>query len=152
MYLEDDLHGRQYFLNFLLKTSLFGEFSYDALGLPLLGRILSACLVVLVGITCLGFIRIKHSGIKQAVPLAFTQLILLVALIAYRFRYPWVPAGDFRFVYPMIIPTTAFFTVGTNWLWRWANGIGRLAFVVLITMFLCGSSLFFLIPLYTLFR
>lgn len=99
----DDNMGRQYFLNYLAKTSLFGEFQLlKTTAGNWLATIISISLLGLVGFALVGLWRIKWNA-KTILSLA--QIVMfVVAVAALRLKYPYSCSNDFRFILPVLIP------------------------------------------------
>jgi hypothetical protein len=99
----DDKMGRQYFLNYLAKTSLFGEFQLlKTMAGNWLASIISISLLGLVGFALVGLWRIRWNA-KTILCLA--QVVMFVAAVAaLRLKYPYSCSNDFRFILPVLIP------------------------------------------------
>ena len=156
--------GRQYFWNYLLKTSLFGEFdtdSYDKKGSPwpwatyINGLALVLFFTVIFGVVFLFFKNIfylfKGNG-SIVLPLFIlsSSLIPLVVLIFYRIRAPYACNNDFRFILPIMIPLPFIYV---EWLKFWDGKwtpIKNLCISLIILMAI--SSLMFFISISGLFQ
>jgi hypothetical protein len=100
-----DQGGRQYFWNYLLKTSLFGEW-HNYQGTKLIAWLLSLGLI--------GLILLAGSGIVLSLAqgkwdhrlngLLILSVFFLMALISIRYIYPYAGMGDFRYILPIIVP------------------------------------------------
>lgn len=148
--------GRQYFWNYLLKTSLFGEFDtnhYDKKGSPwpwatyLNGLALVLFLCVLFGVT---FILLKNifylfkGNNNSILPLFILSslFIPLAVLMSYRIKAPYACNNDFRFILPTMIPLTFIYV---EWLKIWDKKrklIRMIGISVLILMAIL-STIFF---------
>lgn len=129
-----DVGGRQYLFNFLLKTSLFGEYSYDSVALRKIAIFMSYSLFMLVLVVISGILLQGYRFIKNfpsvipdknemgmfALPLL---VILLGAMVYFRFQYPFVPSGDFRYILPAIIPFVYLVVLVPINLRRWNNSL-----------------------------
>jgi hypothetical protein len=95
--------GRQYFLNYLAKTSLFGEFQLlKTTAGNWLASIISISLLGLVGFALVGLWRIRWNA---KTILCLTQVVMfVVAVAALRLTYPYSCSNDFRFILPVLIP------------------------------------------------
>lgn len=107
---HDEL-GRQYFWNYLAKTSLFGEFTLlntDA------GKwfacLASFCFVILVGFTMAGLWRKKWNRVD--VVLVTQMLAFFVSMIALRLKYPFSCSNDFRYIVPVLLSVLPFTAEG----------------------------------------
>jgi len=137
----NDKGGRQYFWNFALKTSLYGE--YRVWNAPI-GNILATMLnilVLLIFILALwGIIQVKF---KDLPPLLFV-IFLFVALIYLRISHPYSCANDFRYICPALFPLVYFSVRGTQILQdsrlRKFSYISMLAFAALSFAFIVGQA------------
>ena len=98
---HDEL-GRQYFWNYLAKTSLFGEFKLlrTTMGLWLASAI-SACFVALLGFGIRGLWKSRFNKIQ--VVLVAQAFLFFAAMIALRLKYPFSCSNDFRFIVPVLL-------------------------------------------------
>lgn len=151
--------GRQYFWNYLLKTSLFGEFDtdhYDKKGSPwpwatyLNGLVLVLFFCVLFGGIILLFRIIPflfRGGGNSAVLLLilFSSLIPLAVLMVYRIKAPYACNNDFRFILPIMIPLSFIYV---EWLkmwdkkWMLIKDLG-----ISLAIFMAFSSLLFFVSI-----
>ncbi len=100
-----DRYGRQFFWNYLLKSSLFSEFSFP-------GRILAASVMSALSLLIFVYIGIgmMHARRRQADFIMFSTLILsILALLLYRIKIPVACNTDFRYIFPILIPMAFFF-------------------------------------------
>jgi len=98
---HDEL-GRQYFWNYLAKTSLFGEFTLlnTVLG-KWMATICSACLLGFIAFAVVGFFKKKMDKVNLVL---FVQMLLfVVAMIALRLKYPYSCSNDFRYIIPVLL-------------------------------------------------
>lgn len=141
-----DYGGRQFFLNFLLKTMLFGEFNFPLPAQQLLGTIMSIALLSLSAYFFIGLASFKKAQRSPHVVLFLFFVISIVSIIIYRYTYPYAPNSDFRLIFPVIIPIIAFYFSGINFLftrgYRIVGGFG----LVLSLIFLAASAPFLIIP------
>ena len=136
---------QRYFINYLLKTSLFGFVTWRpvktayALEVCLLGMLtfMSCSTVILL-------IRDK-TILAETLPLAMFSGIQISALVAYRLVYPHCGNQDFRFIYPVTIAMTALYGKLLSWqhlhasrFFVWLGAFSALAFV-------CASISFILL-------
>ena len=121
--------GRQFFWNYLLKTSLFGEFDtdhYDKKGSPwpwsayLNGLALVLFFCVLFGVALLLlrniFYLFKSDGGVLPLFILSSLFIPLAVLMFYRIKAPFACNNDFRFILPVIISLSF---VYVEWLKMW---------------------------------
>ncbi len=97
----DDSHGRQYFWNSVLKSSMFGEFILDRKGTA---RVLSALLMAMIVFTFEGYVR--HRRILKAQDewwaCLVTLAVPLAALMENRLVNAFACSEDFRYIYPAL--------------------------------------------------
>jgi hypothetical protein len=139
-----DRGGRQYFWNYLLKTGLVGEFSYDSSILGTLTLSLSGLLLLMLLYTGGGLlIFCEHLG-KHGI-LLLNMIILILASMAIRVSIPASCSNDFRYILPILISFVFFFGYSI-WFyrlkgWRWLEKTGY----GLATGFIAISNLFFIL-------
>ena len=104
----DNSKGRQYFWNYLLKTSLFGEFSFKGKWMEQLALTMSWLLLPLL-LFMLGGAIFSANRKQTRVSLLLTLGAMTSLCIAYRFKFAISSAGDFRYVFPVLIPLLIFF-------------------------------------------
>jgi hypothetical protein len=100
----NDEGGRQYFFNFLFKTSLFGEFNFDSELHKNLAYYISFILLFFV---ILILVKTLFSTPKDLLQKGFWVVSLniifpVLFLLSYRVYKPFSANGDFRFIYPCI--------------------------------------------------
>jgi hypothetical protein len=109
----DSSMGRDYFWNFALKSSLFGEWGMLQTSA---GRLLATIISVLL----LGIIVYAIRGFWKT-RLGFVHWILLLqgvafiaALMALRIKYPFACSSDFRYILPVLLSFTPFVAWGVT--------------------------------------
>lgn len=107
----DDAMGRQYFWNYLLKTSLFGEFS---LLNTAFGRFLATALsVLLLGLNFFAFRGLFYTRWnRKTVLFALHGALFLAAAILFRIKYPFSCSNDFRYIVPVLLSVAPFVACG----------------------------------------
>ena len=107
-----DQGGRQYFWNFLLKTMLFGEFSFDQGEQRFLAHVLSVLFLVLLlsGLVFVCFAR--PFELEQYHPLIANLCLLILAAVYYRAKIPASSNNDFRYIFPALISFCALVAAG----------------------------------------
>lgn len=117
----EDSGGRQYYWNYLFKTSLFGEFSSEeykkwssvASNIDFIFLILAAYFLILAAYFLIDFIKKNKikinstdlSNYKNEFIISLFAVIVFTAIsITYKIRSPCACNGDFRFIFPVIIP------------------------------------------------
>ena len=98
---HDEL-GRQFFWNYLAKTSLFGEFKLlQTTAGNWLASLVSASFLVLLGFGLRGLWKSKWT--KVNVLLAAQALFFFAAMIMLRLKYPFSCSNDFRYIVPVLL-------------------------------------------------
>ena len=98
---HDEL-GRQYFWNYLAKTSLFGEFKLlETVAGRWLASLVSASFLVMLGFGLRGLWKSKWN--KVNVLLAAQALFFFAAMIMLRLKYPFSCSNDFRYIVPVLL-------------------------------------------------
>jgi hypothetical protein len=145
----NDVGGRQYFWNFFLKSMLFGEFNFPSAIEQHVAKFLSALLLQMMVVFFVGF----FVSIRKFKPLHFMLLfwwmLSVLSLLYYRHTYPFSPNGDFRFIFPAIIPFIYFYLAGIDYLIEHKLRIIGIFGYILVYLFIIGSCFFFIIPLGT---
>ena len=102
----DNSNGRQFFWNFLAKSSLFGEFQFSRVNgfLSAAAHTISALLLAIIAGAILGFLAKPAENFKRTAPSLVLLAMVITALMGYRFNTPVAAAGDFRYVHFAIIP------------------------------------------------
>lgn len=120
-YTWEDKGGRQYYWNFLLKTSQFGEFEFNAFKYaPSLAKYiniisLGTILFFLISLLLL-FFKENLKNIKNLNFVLIISIILsLVASIIMRIRLPYSSTGDFRYIFPIIVPFSILYANGLKY-------------------------------------
>lgn len=108
----DDQYGRQYFWNFLLRSSLSSEFFYYGTELVYWGKINGVLLLLMLAgqvyysVTHNAVLnnRARIRGLYRAMPWLLAIVFPLLLLLAYRIKVPLSCNTDFRYVYMMLVP------------------------------------------------
>ncbi|MCL1956963.1 MAG: hypothetical protein FWF63_06540 [Fibromonadales bacterium] len=130
---QDD-GGRQYFWNYLLKSSLYLYKEHKVWKHPVasFSRIMLCIFALLIFVLALwGIINVKYKEIPQ---MLFT-VFLFASLICFRANYPYSCSNDFRYILPVLFPLVYFSVRGVQILedsrLRKLSYISMLAFAVL---------------------
>lgn len=107
----DDISGRQYFWNFLLRSSLSSEFSFQGNMLSYWGISNGILLLLsLAGIVILFLQKQPYQSVKnfslncyKQLPWILTLVLPFFLLLAYRIKAPLSCNTDFRYIYPVLI-------------------------------------------------
>jgi Dolichyl-phosphate-mannose-protein mannosyltransferase len=97
-----DEGGRQFLPNYLLKTSLYGEFTYRPEIQKTLAYILSICVLILTVLMIVYIMTMGLDNLRHTSPLLFTILLLIMSVVTYRWQHPFSANQDFRFIIPVI--------------------------------------------------
>ncbi len=114
----EDAGGRQYFWQFLAKTSLFGEFKFLGFWRAALALFIKFFLVWFSAFSIAGWILAIRRKWNWLIPLSFATVLPFASIVAVRIIAPFVCVGDFRYILPVIIPAVAFFVYAlqeTTW-------------------------------------
>jgi len=136
-----DKGGRQYYWNYSLKTSLFGEFRFWNVPAGYVFATALSLLALLIFI--LAFWGIIHAKFKDFPPLLFV-MFLFAAHIYLRFNYPYSCSNDFRYIFPVLFPLVYFSVHGAQILensrLRKLSYISMLSFAVFSFAFIIGQA------------
>ena len=98
---HDEL-GRQFFWNYLAKTSLFGEFKLlETTKGMWLASIVSACFVALLAFGLRGLWKTRWD--KVQVLIVAQAFLFFAAMITLRLKYPFSCSNDFRYIVPVLL-------------------------------------------------
>jgi hypothetical protein len=141
-----DAGGRQYFWNFFLKSMLFGEFSFQPAIEGYLATVLSLVLLQMIAFFFIGFIVMLRKVNSAHLLMIVWFVLSLLSLIYYRHTYPFAPDGDFRFIFPAIIPFIYCYISGIDFFRK-----GQARFILILEyalayVFVAVTCLFFIVP------
>jgi hypothetical protein len=137
-----DKGGRQYFWNYLLKTSLVGEFQFDTPFHRFLTTLLSGLFLGMLFYAIVGLILILRKEWKEHIILFLNLILLIIAAILFRVSIPASCSGDFRYILPLLI-SFCFFYGYTLFYYRrkdWKEL--EITGYILAILFMASSSLF----------
>ncbi len=144
----EDWGGRQFFWNFLLKSSLFGEFNFPNLFLEIIALILSFILLsmtlfFLAG--CFFYMKTKLRKKRRYGLILLSVVLLLALLIVWRIKSPLSALADFRYIYPIVVSFSVFYSFSLEVLkdknWRLLAALGYIQALVFCIL----SSVFFIV-------
>ena len=111
--------GRTNFWNFLLRSSLSGEFSHAGWALRGLALAQGVLLLVLVLAVVPRFVRAVGSRAArrdlQGAPWTVLGVLWIASLLALRIKAPFSCSNDFRYIVPILVPIA--FALGTRGRW-----------------------------------
>ena len=109
----DDSMGRQYFWNYTLKSSLFGEFKLNNLEpMKVLASLVGTSLLGLIAYAVRGFWRTKSSAEYWVIFL--NGVAFIAALMSFRIMLPYSCSNDFRYIVPVLLSFVYFVALGVN--------------------------------------
>jgi hypothetical protein len=142
----EDSSGRQYFWNFFLKTSLFGEWTFFPDQIQNLAVAISFSFFVIL-LTVVGFLVLSKKSLWQ-VCLFWILLVFVFGNMAHRYSNTYAPNSDFRFVLPILVPFLLILNEALIWLKTFSQkNIYRLT-VFCIYSFLFFTIIFISLPLF----
>lgn len=112
----EDKYGRQYFWNFVLRSSLSSEYFFNGKWMELWGIINGVLLLMMIAGTLIFYLqqqpqtswnKIKRLSYKNA-PWIMALVFPFILLLAYRIKVPLSCNTDFRYIYPVIVPILFF--------------------------------------------
>lgn len=138
---HDEL-GRQFFWNYLAKTSLFGEFKLlTTVPGMWLASLISVSFLALLGFGLYGFA--KSAWNKTKVLLTAQAVFFFAAMIVLRLKYPYSCSNDFRYIVPVLlscVPWVGEGVAGDHTVFKAkVCGIGAVAVFVVCTSILIVS-------------
>jgi len=99
----DDDKGRQYFWNYLLKSSLFGEFTFYKESLKIISYLIGAIYLLIIFGTLYGFLQLNKSSMIKYFPFIVNGGLLIVGALYLRMSIPSSCSNDFRYITPIIL-------------------------------------------------
>lgn len=143
----DDTTGRQYFWNYLLKTSLFGEFGFSGKIQLILSQVLSFTIVMVITYTIIGAFSQRKKQLMKFVYIYLFLISQLVFMIVGRIFLPFASTNDFRFIFPSIVSFAILFASAISFF-----KVKKLIFFeyvgyLFLFLFIFSSIIFFLFPL-----
>lgn len=111
-----DASGRKYFWNYVLKSSMFGDYSdwFRKPAQKFLGLVMSPLLLGLVVLFWLGVARSMRRSARQSLPLLVVIAVSILSVFAVRFYNPYSGNNDFRYIYPVVIPIVLLLVEGAR--------------------------------------
>src|SRR5277367_1539264 len=108
--------GRHYFWNYVLKSSMFGDFSpwFQKPVQRVLALVMSPLLLGLVILFWIGVARCIRRAARQSLPLLVVIAVSIFSVFALRFYNPYSGNNDFRYIYPALIPMVLLLVEGTR--------------------------------------
>ncbi len=142
-----DQYGRQYFWNYLLKSSLFAEFFFKLPYQELIASLISSLSLGIFFYIFIAITTLKKEQLSEAVIFLFILGFSIIALLAYRIKIPVSCNTDFRYILPVIISMGYFYALSLQWSREKGLIIIEYFGYFQILFFTLLSSIFFIIPL-----
>jgi len=105
----DDASGRQYFWNYLLKSSLFGEFTFDTQLNRNLAVLINSIAIVIFCYSVFSIFFLEKKDLDKYGFFGLHSLLMLGSVAFYRFQFPMACNNDFRLIQTAIIPLVYFY-------------------------------------------
>jgi hypothetical protein len=136
--LWEDAGGRQYFGNYLSKTSLYGEFKMlNSNWGHRLAQLTNFSFLLLALLGLHGWWHQRKAGVHW---LLLAQLCAMVAASAYlRYQIPFACSNDFRYIFPVLLSTIPFVALGVTSP-QTSRG-GKFGFRALALIFMAASNI-----------
>ena len=112
----EDKYGRQYFWNFVLRSSLSSEYFFDGKWMDVWGTINGILLLLMISGSLIYYLQrqpetsrnqVKRFTYRNA-PWIMALIFPFILLLAYRIKVPLSCNTDFRYIYPVIVPILFF--------------------------------------------
>ncbi len=110
--------GRENFWNYLLRSAITGEFSFQHSLLTILAYVMGLLLLMLFFWLMLGVPKVFHTSRVQLyrnLPLLLLGVTWLASLVTLRISVPYASSNDFRYVLPVLIPVIIFWVRQGSW-------------------------------------
>jgi hypothetical protein len=108
--------GREYFWNYVLKSSMFGDYS-DWFRKPVqkfLALVMSPVLLGLVILFWIGVARNMSRAARRSFPLLVVIAVSILSVLVLRVYNPYSGNNDVRYIYPALIPIVLLLVEGTR--------------------------------------
>jgi 4-amino-4-deoxy-L-arabinose transferase-like glycosyltransferase len=129
---------RDMFLEYLFRSSLFGEFNFSFVPPWLVRGLVLATLATLLA-SLGGFLVCLLRSWRDSLPLGLTLLVLFLGHLVYRQMAPVSSSQDFRYSLPLLLPLLGFAAclgVRLPGAWRWLPRLALGALALAATAFL----------------
>jgi hypothetical protein len=104
--------GRQYFANFMLKTSLLGDYQFEGATLANLSIVLSFLFLPILACVALAVAHQSRKDWLATLPLPLTLAVSVASLAALRMSIPMACSNDFRYIWPIVMPALCLYVLG----------------------------------------
>lgn len=107
--------GREYFWNYVFKSSMFGDYEWWPKQIERnLALVMGPLLLLLVLLFWIGVARNVRLPAGRSLPLLVAIVLSFLSLFFHRFLTPYSANNDFRFIYPVMIPVVLLMIEGTR--------------------------------------
>ncbi len=110
----NDQTGRQYFWNTLLKSSLFGEFTWNEPTLAIILGFILLLMILYAAVPVISLMASNRRPFPESPEIKFYLITLVISLLSLamaRIVYPLSCSQDFRYIYPVIIPCLIIYNI-----------------------------------------
>jgi hypothetical protein len=144
----EDVGGRQYFWNYMFKTSLFGEWSHNIGAQQTYARIIVVLFLCSLFCFVIGFLRYPFATPGAGLLLGTLLFSAVASLMALRYRIPAACSNDFRYIYPVLIAFIPWVYSGLCVIANNVPWVGKLISVAFLLAWMITVLLFHLTPLF----
>lgn len=116
-FLEQARHPAEmnYFINFVLKSSLYSAPAWRAAGPAYAMNLLSLAMLFYVGATLAAMLAVERKALQTQAPLLILCALQLAALISFRLLHPHTGHQNFRFVYLTLLAVALLYANCLTW-------------------------------------
>jgi len=111
----NDKYGRQYFWNFLFKSSLFAEFFFDNNFQITVASLIGFLSFGIFAYIIMGILLIKKVTSENYAIYLLILFFSIFALLVYRIKIPVSCNTDFRYILPVLIPMSYFYALSLEY-------------------------------------
>ena len=133
---------------YVLKSSLFGEFSFDKNGWAAAALIVINLLLILASLAAMAYVmmRCKDTGKFARFGLFWIGLVQMVTFIVFNLRYPFGCTMDFRYIMPTAIVGAIYIGIALDHIKSRGKALSNVLFcvgVAAVALFGVASVLFY---------
>lgn len=143
----NDQYGRQYFWNYLFKSSLFAEFFFTLPAQELIASIISALSLGIFIYILIGMVTLRKEQLSEASIFLLILFFSIIALLAYRIKIPVSCNTDFRYILPVIISMGYFYALSIKWTQNKGHIVLEWIAYFQVLFFSLLSTILYIIPL-----
>ncbi|MBR3211157.1 MAG: glycosyltransferase family 39 protein [Bacilli bacterium] len=125
--------------SYLIKTSVFGEYSYGKMGLVEIVLVVLSVIILLISTILMIKYLIKDRKNVTINMLIVTLVTNLISMIVFNMKYPYICYMDFRYVAIVILPIIVMITYSLNTI---KNKFLRIPIEIVICFFILFSIIF----------